>query len=449
MGDFPDRLTVLTFWRIRGQRPKLPLNDGGMRQRGPPYECGRAHSAPAVPWLKFMMDFVPAGVSAGISPVPILGVPFDHVTAGQAIQRIEEMIASRRPHYVVTPNVDFLVQAQRDPELHRILLEAHLVLCDGMPVLWASRLLRNPLPERVAGADLAPLLIRVAAAKGYRLFLLGASPDSAAKAVARLGKKHPNLILAGHYSPPVRELFEMDHEEMCARIRKAAPDILLVAFGCPKQEKWISRHYRSLGVPVVIGCGATIDFLGGQLRRAPMWMRRSGMEWLFRMLQEPRRLFRRYTRDLRVFGWNLLSSWWRLPLGRAQGGQEQTATWGDAGEYWQWLKLPGQLSRATAAACLPLAERVTSTGHHCLLELADTEYVDGAGVGLLIGLQKALQTKGCRLILLAPSLAVQHALKLMRLQDFFVSVPDFDTARQAIETPAAENSVPCESAFRV
>src|SRR5437764_410830 len=117
-------------------------------------------------------------------PIAILGVPFDNVTTEKAIQLIEEMVASRRPHYLVTANVDFLVQAQSDVELRRILFDAHLVLCDGTPLLWASRFLGNPLPERVAGADLVPLLIRRAAQRKYRLFFLGATPESAERAVA-------------------------------------------------------------------------------------------------------------------------------------------------------------------------------------------------------------------------------------------------------------------------
>jgi len=198
-------------------------------------------------------------------PIAILGIPFDNITISRALERIAEMVESRRPHYLVTANVDFLVQAQTDIELRRILFDAHLVLCDGTPLVWASRLLGNPLPERVAGADLVPLLIRVAAQRGYRLFLLGATPESAQRAVTNLYRQHPDLIIAGHYSPPFNKLLEMDHDEIKRRITEAAPDLLLISFGCPKQEKWIAMHYRSLGVPVAVGVGATIDFLAGQV----------------------------------------------------------------------------------------------------------------------------------------------------------------------------------------
>src|SRR5690242_20155176 len=184
--------------------------------------------------------------------VAMLGVAFDNVTTAETVALVERMVASRRPHYIVTANVDFLVQARFDVELRRILLDAHLVLCDGTPLLWASRLLGNPLPERVAGADVVPALIQVAAKKGYRIFFLGATSEACNRAVASLRELFPDLKLAGHYSPPFNKLLEMDHEEITRRIREAKPDLLFVCFGCPKQEKWMTMHYRSLGVPVSI-----------------------------------------------------------------------------------------------------------------------------------------------------------------------------------------------------
>src|SRR4051812_1545317 len=272
-------------------------------------------------------------------PIAILGVPFDNVSTAETIDTIDRMVASRQPHYLVTANVDFLVQAQEDVELRRILFDAHLVLCDGTPLVWASRLLGNPLLERVAGADLVPLLLRVAAEKGYRIFFLGATEESCTQAVQRLRKLHPKLIIADHYSPPFNKLLEMDHDEIKRRILAAKPDLLFVSFGCPKQEKWIAMHYRSLGVPVSAGVGATIDFLAGTVKRAPLWMQRAGVEWTYRLAQEPRRLFKRYFKDLWVFGWKILSQLWQLQLrqigastshngrrtiSRVQGGMEPT-----------------------------------------------------------------------------------------------------------------------------
>src|ERR1051325_5857311 len=254
-----------------------------------------------------MIDLIPNRSYSAHPPIAILGVPFDNVTTTETIQAIERMVASREPHYLVTANVDFLVQAQEDVELRRILFDAHLVLCDGTPLVCASRLLGNPLLERVAGADLVPLLLRVAAEKGYRVFFLGATPESVKQAVDNLKKLHPTLVIADYYSPPFNKLLEMDHDEIKRRIVEAKPDLLFVSFGCPKQEKWIAMNYRSLRVPVSIGVGGTIDFLAGRLARAPLWMQRTGTEWIFRLAQEPRRLLGRYAKDLQYFSLGILS----------------------------------------------------------------------------------------------------------------------------------------------
>jgi len=245
------------------------------------------------------------------APVTILGVAFDNLAGAEAIKRIEEMIASRQPHYVVTANVDFLVQARRDAELRSILREAHLVLCDGTPLVWASRLLGNPLRERVAGSDLVPQLLRLAAEKKFSVFLLGATPGANEQAAANVRAQFPVLEIR-HYSPPFRPLPEMNHDEIREKILAARPDLLLVAFGCPKAEKWMAMNCRALGVPVMMGVGATIDFLAGRVKRAPAWMRGAGLEWLFRLGQEPRRLCRRYAADLWYFGPALASELWRV-----------------------------------------------------------------------------------------------------------------------------------------
>jgi len=250
------------------------------------------------------------------APVAILGVPFDNVTTLDAVSIIDEMIASKRPHYLATANVDFLVQSMKDVELRRILFNAHLVLCDGTPLIWASKLLGNPLPERVAGSDLVPFLLKHSEEKGYRPFLLGATPEVIEQAVARIKEQCPALKLAGYYSPPFNRLLEMDHDEIRRRIIDAEPDLLFVGFGCPKQEKWINMHYRSLGVPVSVGIGGTIDFLAGKLARAPMWMQKTGLEWLFRLAQEPRRLLSRYANDLFYFGGGIAAQYCRFKLGR-------------------------------------------------------------------------------------------------------------------------------------
>jgi N-acetylglucosaminyldiphosphoundecaprenol N-acetyl-beta-D-mannosaminyltransferase len=163
----------------------------------------------------------------------------------------------------------------------------------------------------VAGSDLIPLLLQRSAEKGWRIFLLGGSPEVAAEAARRIEALHPTLPRVAHHSPPYGPLEKMDNEAILGRIRSANPDIMLVCFGCPKQEKWISRNLGSLEVPVVIAAGATIDFLAGSVARAPVWMQRAGLEWAFRLLQEPRRLTHRYADDLLHFFPAVLWQRWR------------------------------------------------------------------------------------------------------------------------------------------
>lgn len=387
-----------------------------------------------------MTDLKPERARYANPPIAILGVPFDNVTTTETIQSIERMVASGEPHYLVTANVDFLVQAQEDVELRRILFDAHLVLCDGTPLLWASRLLGNPLPERVAGADLVPLLLRMAAKKGYRVFFLGATPESAGQAVKNLKKLHPALVVADFYSPPFNKLLEMDHEEIKRRILAAKPDLLFVSMGCPKQEKWIAMHYRSLGVPVSAGVGATIDFLAGTVKRAPVWMQRIGTEWVYRLAQEPRRLFKRYFKDLWFFGWKLFAQLWQLQLRSRKPPQRPVTPPVRVIENWQWVKLPERLDLDAVRDEASTLDQVITDERHCLLEMDNVKFIDSTGVGLLIRLQKKMHAAGRQLVLLTPSESVQRALSLMQLQHFFASASDFASAQQIVAVRAREQT---------
>lgn len=378
----------------------------------------------------------PAVPSSASWPVAILGVPFDHVTLPGALARIEDMIASRRPHYIVTANVDFLVQAHRDVELRRILLEADLTLCDGTPLVWASRLLGNALPERVAGSDLVPELMQVSAQKGHRIFFLGAAPGVAEQATARLQARYPGINIVGHYAPPFAALLEMDHAQIAQRIREAKPDILLVGFGCPKQEKWIAMHHRTLGVPVAIGVGATIDFLAGRVKRAPEWMRRSGTEWLYRLVQEPRRLFRRYANDLVCFAPTFAAQSLRLASPRlpSRAPARGNATLPN----WLTVTASESLTRRSLVEHGRFWREIRQHPSHCLLDCGQLRHVDGTGVAFLVHWRKALRAQGRQLVLVAPTLALCRALAALQLADHFVIARDFTEAKQhadALATP--------------
>jgi N-acetylglucosaminyldiphosphoundecaprenol N-acetyl-beta-D-mannosaminyltransferase len=378
--------------------------------------------------------------SADAAPIAILGVPFDNVSTQETIKLIQRMIESGRPHYLATANVDFLVQASRDVELRRILFDAHLVLCDGTPLVWASRLLGNPLPERVAGSDLIPLLLQVAAEKGYRPFFLGSTPDVAEQAGIKLKERYPALKVAGFYAPPFNRLLDMDHEEISKRIADAKPDMLFVGFGCPKQEKWIAMHYRTLGVPVAVGVGATIDFLAGKVARAPRWMQKTGTEWIFRLLQEPRRLFRRYFVGLWHFSAAILRQYAHLRSRRKHKAVpppvpvlEKTT--------WKLIQAPKRLDIESVHRERNVWEEALASHPHCFLDLSQVEFIDSTGVGLLIRLQKRARQSNQQFVLLAVSEVVQRALSMMRLQDFFVTVPDAAAAERLVSDQGAEQAV--------
>ena len=375
-------------------------------------------------------------------PVALLGVPFDGLTSTGTLEVIDRMIASGRPHYVATANVDFIVQALGDLELRRILGDADLVLCDGTPLVWASRVLGNPLPERVAGSDLVPLLLAESERRGWRVFFLGGAAESLAQAEAKVRARHPRLQLVGAYSPPFQHLLEMDHDDIRRRVQEARPDILLVAFGCPKQEKWISMHFRRLGVPVSIGVGATIDFLAGTVRRAPVWMQRSGMEWVFRLGQEPRRLFRRYVTDLWVISRAILRQGWQLRRRAPLVGSADTAPTARVLPGLGQLVCPGdRLDAAHAAVCERLWNDLPGNEVHCLLDLSRLESIDSTGMGLLLRWQKRVRDRGGQLVLIAPTEPVKRAVKLMRFTEFLPSTPDLAAARELVTQRQTERSV--------
>ena len=231
------------------------------------------------------------------STVALFGLPITNVTMSEAVARIEEAIASGQMHQIATANLDFARNALRDAYLQRVICDCSMVLPDGAPMLWAARLLGRPLRERVTGVDLIPELARLSAKSGYGIFLLGSDEKNTKGATEVLELRHPGTRVVGRYSPPVCTLDELDDAEILRRIRVAAPTILLVAFGNPKQEIWIHRNRKRLKVPVVIGIGGSLEMIAGSLKRAPRWVQRLQMEWFFRMAQEPLRLLPRYASD--------------------------------------------------------------------------------------------------------------------------------------------------------
>lgn len=236
----------------------------------------------------------------------ILGVRVSAVNLDSALATIEQWIGKREHRYVCATTVHGLLESQRDAELRRIHNQAGLVMPDGMPLVWISRLKGQRRVERVCGPDLLPALSRRSEQRGYRQFFYGGTPQVAKMLVDRLRDAHPDLQIAGIYAPPFRRLTTEEDAAVVALINASQADIVWVGLGAPKQERWMAEHLGRLDAPVMIGVGAAFDFHAGVKRRAPRWMQRSGLEWTFRLASEPRRLWRRYLVGNPKFVWLVL-----------------------------------------------------------------------------------------------------------------------------------------------
>jgi exopolysaccharide biosynthesis WecB/TagA/CpsF family protein/anti-anti-sigma factor len=324
----------------------------------------------------------------------ILGIPVDDLSLASAVERTLALIADYRrdgrPRQVVTVNVDFLTNAlgwtpwsaPRHPELLEILRRADLVTADGMPVVWLARLLGTPLQGRVTGADLTPALASAMAAGGQSLFLLGGQGDIGRLAAEKLVADHPGLRIAGVYSPFVHTegeamlVSEADDAEIVARINAVEPDLLLIAFGNPKQEIWFHRNRHRLKAGVSIGIGGTFEFIVGRVARAPVWMQRTGLEWIWRISQDPKRLWKRYAvglAKLAVMGVPLVAhdrfQRWRFRHRIGAGAAGETTPASASGS------VPADGSQAASGSPSETAQATTAEVVRKLPEVADAEWV--------------------------------------------------------------------------
>ncbi len=228
--------------------------------------------------------------------VNICGIDVDRYSFDEVVEAIaHQVISGSTPKYVVTPNAQHIAALQRDARFRLIYHQAFLVVPDGVPLLWAAKLLNTPLSGRVNGTDLFEHLCKISADRGLKVFLLGGRPGAAKKAKQVLQARDPNLNIVGTYCPYYG--FESDPDELRRinlAIQTAAPDILFVGLGAPKQEYWIYENYQKLGIPVSIGIGVSFELVGGMVKRAPKFMQKTGLEWFFRLIMEPKRLWQRY-----------------------------------------------------------------------------------------------------------------------------------------------------------
>lgn len=229
---------------------------------------------------------------------PLLNTYVNNVNMDEAIQAIEDMIASEKKSYIVAINVDVVMKIENDSYLKEITDKADMVLVDGKPLEWIAKWHKKPIKAKISGSDLVPILCKRAAEKGYSIFIIGGKEGIAEKAQQNLERDLPGIRIVGTYAPAFG--FEKDEKELNRineMISSAHPDILIACFGCPKQEKWIYENISKYDAKVSVCAGATVDFLAGNVNRAPRWMSEHGLEWFYRFLQEPKRMFKRYFID--------------------------------------------------------------------------------------------------------------------------------------------------------
>lgn len=229
---------------------------------------------------------------------PLLNTFVNNVSWEETLEEIDALIQKGSPAYVTEINIDVMLKLEQDPYLKKIVDQADMTLVDGQPLIWISRWIKHPVREKISGSDLAEVLCGRAGEKGYSVFILGGAEGVAKQAAENVRKKNPKINIVGTYAPPLG--FEKDERELAAineAILAVRPDVLFVCLGCPKQEKWIYENYKEYGAKVSFCAGATVDFMAGRVERAPKWMSDHGLEWFYRFLKEPRRLFKRYFID--------------------------------------------------------------------------------------------------------------------------------------------------------
>jgi N-acetylglucosaminyldiphosphoundecaprenol N-acetyl-beta-D-mannosaminyltransferase len=231
----------------------------------------------------------------------ILGIGVSAITLDRAVSTIEQWIERRTQKYVCVTGAHGIIESRHDPQLRRIHNEAGMVTPDGMPLVFMARRLGFKSVSRVYGPDLMRRFTEISAQKGYRQFYYGGGAGIAEQLAATLKARYPTLSIAGTMTPPFRPLTPEEDEATVARINELAPDIVWVGLSTPKQEFWMASHIGRLNAPVLVGVGAAFDFLAGTKSQAPVWMQQSGLEWAYRLVHEPRRLWRRYARIVPLF----------------------------------------------------------------------------------------------------------------------------------------------------
>ena len=353
-------------------------------------------------------------------PLTIFGVPFHNVDFDEAVEWVVDRVRSGRPANIVTANLDFVTKAWHDPELQRLLIDADLVIADGFPIVKLSPFFGPRLKNRVTGSDLVPKLAERAAREGFSVYGLGSADGVARQALEVLKIRNPELKVAGTYAPPFSPLLEMDHRDILQRLERARPDILFVAMGVPKQDKFISMHVRGWNIPVSIGVGGSLDFITGRQKRAPVWMQQLQLEWFWRLCWNPQRLFSRYVASVRFLLSASRQMWMIHRMPDKPGGfqaldeaaVEMLVGYGAVVEPFQPLD--------SEDATRQFVDKLSAvTDHSIILDIHPVPWLDSLELGALLEINKRCRAKGTRLILYAPRPKVRRLLETCRLTNYF------------------------------
>jgi N-acetylglucosaminyldiphosphoundecaprenol N-acetyl-beta-D-mannosaminyltransferase len=398
----------------------------------------------------------------GLNAVSVLGVLVDNFTMDEAVDKIFGMIEEFRdndlPKQLVTINVDFLVNANswnsehpRHPELLSILRHADIATPDGMPLIWMSKLIGASLKERITGADLVPRLAEESAMRGKSIYLLGGREDSGRQAALILKDRFPGLKIAGIEAPYVTIKGEALADSSCQNARiiddinRSGADILLIGFGNPKQEVWFKMNRKRLKVPVSIGVGGVYSFISGSVKRAPEWIQKAGMEWLFRIKQDPRRLWKRYLLGLFKFSYMAVPVilYYRYRMFRDKIFQKERGaakdisfTYAEITEDTILIKLPDRLVHASVNRIHDRVNSLTKTFTQVIFDLSDTSFIDPNGLGYLMTLLRDRDNSQYSIYLTGLSKALIRIFKINRLWDVFkkITFKNLDEALGAIES---------------
>ncbi len=400
--------------------------------------------------------------------IAILGIPVDNLTLEQAVERmfamVDEYASDRRARQVATVNVDFVVNTLsplpgrvRHPELLNILRRADMVTADGMPLVVLSRLMKTPLKERVTGADLVPRLAEEAARRRKSIFFLGGRGDVGFRAAEILRDRYPGMAVAGVFSPFVEveglaltDATETDLE-IVERINDVGPDILFIAFGNPKQEVWFDRNRHRLHVPVSIGVGGTFEFIAGTVRRAPLWVQKTGLEWIFRIIQDPLRLWKRYL--IGFFKFSLLlwpvvlySVYSRLGTRgdrrhRVEGNRDKAAPPATGAAAIRTIRLPASLTLQTSGAAVQEFDLALSHEGPVVLDFSEVSFIDPVGLGFLIRAWRRAEDAGKRFYLVGVFPKIRRFFEMNRSWDIFRE-HTFETMGDVWQAMHGENRSP-------